>query len=43
MNLELIEKREHNLEAIRKVLIREAYFIDEEKKWIKDQKDNLIK
>jgi len=27
------------LDAIRKILTREAYFLDEEKKWIKDQKD----
>ena len=36
MNLDIIEKRELNLDAVRKILTREAYFIDEEKKWIKE-------
>ena len=34
--MDIIEKREVNLEAVRKILTREAYFIDEEKKWIKE-------
>jgi hypothetical protein len=37
--LDLVEKKEQNLEALRKILTREAYFLDEEKKWIREQKD----
>ena len=33
--LDIVEKKEQNIETIRKLLKREAYFIDEEKKWIK--------
>ena len=36
--LDIIEKKEQNIETIRKLLKREAYFIDEEKKWIQEQK-----
>ena len=36
--LDIIEKKEQNIETIRKLLKREAYFIDEEKKWIQAQK-----
>jgi hypothetical protein len=39
--LDLVEKKEQNLEALRKILNREAYFLDEEKKWIREQKDTL--
>jgi hypothetical protein len=39
--LDLVEKKEQNLEALRKILTREAYFLDEEKKWIREQKDSL--
>ncbi len=35
--LELVEKKEKNLEQIKRILLREAYFLDEEKKWIKDR------
>ena len=41
MTLDLVEKKEQNLEALRKILTREAYFLDEEKKWIREQKDSL--
>jgi len=37
--LDIIEKKEQNIETIRKLLKREAYFIDEEKKWIQAQKN----
>ena len=33
--LEIVEKKEQNIETIRKLLKREAFFIDEEKKWLK--------
>ncbi len=41
LSIEMIEKKEQNLEAIRKILTREAYFLDEEKKWIREQKDQF--
>jgi len=41
LTLDLVEKKEQNLEALRKILTREAYFLDEEKKWIREQKDTL--
>jgi hypothetical protein len=31
---ETLDRREANLEAIRRVLQREAYFLDEERKWL---------
>jgi len=39
--LDLVEKKEQNLEALRKILTREAYFLDKEKKWIREEKDSL--
>ena len=36
--MEIIEKKEQNLDQIKKILKREAYFIDEEKKWINEKR-----
>ena len=41
LRVEKLERKEQNVETIRKLLVREAYFIDEERKWIGSQKQEL--
>ncbi len=41
IKLQLAEKKEQNVETIRRLVMREAFLIDEEKKWVIAQRDKI--